>query len=113
MSTPEKQSSDEFDWEAAAASLCVFLPVGSTVFTILRWANRTHMTREVGIVIWDHMAVQPLEISTIVGRLLGYRRGRRAGVLVRGTGMDMERHVVTSLARALHGDERALAHRRL
>ena len=113
MSTPEKQSSDEFDWDAAAMCLRVFIPAGATVFTILRWVNRTRMTREVGIVIWDHMSVQPLEISTIVGRLLGYRRGRRAGVLVRGTGMDMERHVVTSLARVLYGDEHALAYRRL
>jgi hypothetical protein len=65
-----------------------WFPVGSTVYTILRSASRSGMSREIGVV-----AIQPdgqaWHPNYHVAQACDYRLGKGDGVKVGGCGMDM------------------------
>ena len=93
--------------ETALEVLRAALPIGSTVYTVLRHVSQSGMRRE----ITAHYVADG-EVRWInVGTALGYRLGSHNGWVLNGTGMDMGFDLVYNLSRALHGDGYALSHR--
>lgn len=84
------------------------VPRGTRVFTILRRAARSGMSREIGLVVMSNG--RPLHPNWLACQVLGLRQGDRDGIVVRGCGMDMGFAVVTDLAQALYADPCALSH---
>src|SRR5690242_7664671 len=83
----------------ATTTLRGWIKPGQTVYTILRNVSRSGMSREIGIVLLeDGVDRHP---NYMVGKALGYRVGKRDGLIVGGCGMDMGFHVVYHLARTL------------
>lgn len=96
----------------ALANLREWLPKGSTVYTILRGVSRSGISRDIGLVILcadesgkpffrhpNHAA------ATVLGLSL-----KRDAMRVIGCGMDMGFHIVSTLSRALYGDDYAIKH---
>ena len=96
-----KQERDE-----SIAKLREWIKAGDTVYTILRHVSKSGMQREIGVVI--NLAKQsqggPLHPNYSISRALGYRLGKRDGVVVDGCGMDMGFEIVYNLSRVLHPD---------
>lgn len=89
--------------EEARARLLGWLKPGDTVYCILRHVSRSGMSREIGLVIprGDGVMLHP---NYAAATLLGYRVGKRDGIIVRGCGMDMGFHIVYTLGRVLFPD---------
>lgn len=88
------------------AQLSRMCPAGSTVYTILRHASASGMSRRITLVVFR--GGEPLYLDAYVADLLGYKRHPDQGIIVSGCGMDMGFHSVDSLSRALCVD---LTHR--
>jgi hypothetical protein len=111
MKANAKREPLERERAAAMERLRLVLPVGTTVFTILRSVSRSGMSREIDVVIWDSEFGTPVIVSWLVGWALDYPMGKtRNTVVVKGTGMDMAFSLVCSIARRLHGSDHALKH---
>lgn len=111
MKTSAKRKPMEREREDAIDRLRRLLPVGTTVFTILRSVSRSGMSREIDVVIWDSEFGTPVIVSWLVGWALDYPMGKtRNTVVVKGAGMDMAFGLVCSIARRLHGSDQALKH---
>lgn len=97
MTKAQKQERDE-----AIAKLREWIKPGDTVYTILRNVSRSGMQREIGIVLMkpDGVVLHP---NWSVAKALGYRLGKRDGVIVGGCGMDMGFEIVYNLSRVLFG----------
>lgn len=92
--------------DAALAELRTLLPVGTTVYTILRHVSRSGMRRHVSVKILTPDPAWPVrDITHRVATALGWKIARTGSValVVDGAGMDMGFHVVYTLAQALHG----------
>ncbi len=86
----------------AIAQLREWLKPGDTVYTILRNVSRSGMQSEIGVAIMrDGRMLHP---NYSVANAVGYRRGKRDGVIVGGCGMDMGFELVYNLARTLFPD---------
>lgn len=92
----------ETEKQEAIAQLREWLKPGDTVYTILRHVSKSGMQREIGIVINREGSM--LHPNYSVAKALGYRQGKRDGLVVGGCGMDMGYHVVYNLGRALWPD---------
>lgn len=96
----------------AKALLLQDLKPGDTVYLVLRSRSRSGMMRHISPILFRGSDVWHLDAW--VADLLDMGRGRVAGgdgVPVRGCGMDMGFHLVSTLAEALFGDSKALSHR--
>lgn len=87
-------------------------PPGTTVHTIVRHVSRGNMQRVISV-----MLIQPdggkrvsvRDLSALFGRALGWRIDREhLGVVVRGCGMNMCKHLVMSVSHYVHGDDYAI-----
>lgn len=86
--------------EQSRANLLETIKPGDTVYTILRHVSGSGMSRRISAVVMD--AGEPMDISALVARVLGYRRHERDGALiVPGCGMNMGCEVVHTLGRVL------------
>lgn len=92
-----KQRNQERD--EALARLHGWIKPGDTIYTILRNASRSGMQREIGIVV--PLGTDFIHPNHAVAVALGYRLGKKDGVIVGGAGMDMGFHIVYSLSRAM------------
>lgn len=90
----------------AVTKLRTMLKPGDTVYTVLRHASRSGMTREIGLVLMqaDQSNVTDLHPNHLVATALDYRVGKRDGLVVGGCGMDMGFSVVYNLGRKLFPD---------
>jgi len=92
----------------AMANLREWMPRDSTVYLVLRHRSKGGMTREIGLVVFhDGHAIHP---NAAVAEALGYRIGKRDGVLVKGCGRDMGSVLVRQISRALYDETQALRH---
>lgn len=83
----------------ALEQLRKWLKPGDTVYTILRHASSSGMSREIGLVIFrDGVDLHP---NYSASRVTGYRQGKRDGLIVGGCGMDMGFALVYDLSRRL------------
>lgn len=98
MSKANKTEKDE-----AIARLREWIKPGDTVYTVLRNVSRSGMQREIGIVLIGKEGCM-LHPNHAVSKALGYRLGKRDGVIVGGCGMDMGFEVVYNLGRVLFPD---------
>lgn len=110
MSTSAKRIPLDRRREEAVEQLRQLLPVGTTVFTILRSITRSRMKREIDVLFWDSTSKGPVIFSWLAALVLDCARGQGNAVVVRGTGMDMEYYLVSQIARVLHGRDDALIH---
>lgn len=79
---------------------------GDTVYTVVRSASSSGMSREISAyVVSDGKIVC---IDWYIVRILGWKQGK-AGVKVSGCGMDMGFHLVSTLSRAMYGDDYKLS----
>lgn len=94
----------------AVAKLREWIKPGDTVYTVLRHVSKSGMSREIGIVMLPRAnrtgtaGDSPLHPNYLVAEALGYRMGKRDGLIVGGCGMDMGFHIVYSLGRTLFPD---------
>lgn len=119
----------EREKQEAAEALRKLLPAGSCVYSIVRSVSRSGMSRRMSFVVptnearltgkletretgkptiyhYENNLIIPLTLD--IARVLGYRfNADDNSITVRGCGMDMGWHIVSSLARALGyaGDE--------
>jgi predicted TIM-barrel enzyme len=112
MSTSTKRIPLDRRREEAVEQLRQLLPVGTTVFTILRSITRSRMKREIDVLFWDSTSKGSVIFSWLAALVLDCARGQGNAVVVRGTGtgMDMEYYLVSQIARVLHGRDDALVH---
>lgn len=88
--------------EAARETLREYFPPGSTAYTILRHVSRSGMSRSISVIVIDNEN-EPIDVSFLVARLLGWRLDHeRGGVKVSGFGMDMGFHLVYEMSCALY-----------
>lgn len=90
--------------QEAIARLREWVKPGDTIYTVLRNTSRSGMSREIGIVLISKNGSM-LHPNYMVAKALGYRVGKRDGVIVGGCGMDMGFHIVYNLGRVLFQDE--------
>jgi hypothetical protein len=114
MITSTKPDALDQERSEAIERLRQLLPLGSTVFTILRSVSCSGMKREIDVLCWDSTSKEPVVFSWLAALALDHRLSKTyKAVVVSGTGMDMEFHLVSNLSHALHGHSHALRHRRL
>lgn len=91
-----------------------WFPKGSTVYTVLRHAARSGMSRTIGVIALT-VTADGLELrhpNHATAAVLGLKEDRqREGVKISGGGMDMGFHLVYSLGEALYGDGYSLSQR--
>lgn len=98
--------------EEARESLRKLLPVGSTVYGIVRDVSANGMSRVITFHVVDREGrigdvTGLVARATSVGRIVEARSYRTSwGLRVEGCGMDMVHHVVQSLSYAIHGHGR-------
>lgn len=103
-----KKAAAERERAESVQRLRELLPPGSKVLTVLRHVSASGMQREIDFYHArpgsddGHGGVDFWYLTTLIGRALGYRMGKR-GLIVGGCGMDVGYHVVNSLSYALHG----------
>lgn len=85
--------------ESSLAVLHKMLPVGSTVFTVLKHVSRSRMMRRIAVIAIGKEG--PLNVSGFVSAVLGLPLTDDGAVKVTGCGMDMGYHVVHNLGYAL------------
>lgn len=100
--------------ESAREWLRKLVPLGATVYCILKRVNRGGDYRHIQLVVvaTDHNGKQVIRnisasAATLMDRKLGDSTG---GVCIRGGGMDMGFALICQLAYALYGDEYAIHH---
>lgn len=84
------------------------LKEGETVYFIVRRVARSGMRRTISLFVWRD---RPWILDRKIADLLGMRLDKRHwedGVVIRGCGMNMGAAIVTDLAYAVFGSERAL-----
>jgi hypothetical protein len=108
MSTMTKAQRTERD--ESIERLIEEMPVGSTVYTVLRHVSRSGMQRAISVHVIEGGKVY--DWSYRASKVLGWSLHRsEQGLKVDGCGMDMGFHLVYSLSQVLHGDGYALNHR--
>jgi hypothetical protein len=90
-----RQSLNAVKEDARRALLAVLKP-GDTIYCVLRHVSRSGMQREISL-----FTKEMLSLDHYAAILLDMRRGKRAGLVVGGCGMDMDFHVVYNLAWSL------------
>lgn len=93
---------NEADRAEAIAALRKMLRPGATVYTILRHVSRSGMQREISLVMKGRDGLTDLD--WYAARAMGWRRGKRGGLVVGGCGMDMGFHLVHNLSTTLYPD---------
>jgi hypothetical protein len=78
--------------EAILNPLLDILKPGDTVYCVLRHVSRSGMRREISLFTKEMRCIDGL-----AARALGYRIGKRGGLVVTGCGMDMGFHLVYNL----------------
>jgi hypothetical protein len=84
-----------------------FVKPGTTINTILRHVSRSGMQREISMyAAWtDEDGETRMQwLDGWASKVIGYRIGKREGLVVGGAGMDMGFHLVYGLSRALWPD---------
>ena len=120
IETAERMTSEEayekhgiHSVEYAKASLRESLPVGSTVYCVIRHVSRSGMTRDISLKALgvDGQGEPYLShLDGIAATVLDMRQ-RNNGIRIGGCGMDMGFALVYELAQRLYGDRYALNHR--
>lgn len=102
-----KKQIKERERQEACERLRELLPVGSTVYCVLRHVSRSGMRREISFLVGGCEGMQKgawiQDIDWLVCRALDMHLGK-AGIKVDGCGMDMGFHVVYSLSRVIYRD---------
>src|SRR5690242_20520391 len=86
--------------EESIARLREILPPGSTVRCILRHVSRSGMQREISLFALSPDDIR--DVTHLVAEVLGDRVGKRQGIVVKGCGMDMGFHLVSTLSYYLY-----------
>lgn len=88
----------------AIVTLRELLPKGTTVYTILRSASASGMTRRISVAIGrPDGSIRNLDF--LAARALGWSLSNKGGLVIKGAGMDMGFHLVYSLSASLYGYE--------
>ena len=107
MATTKAQQTER---DEKLAQLRADLPMGSTVYTVVRHVSSSGMMR----VISAHYVNSHGDIAWIDLGAAGFAlHARERGYVVKGTGMDMAFHAVYTLAHALYGNGYTLTKRDL
>lgn len=104
--------------DEAITRLRLWLPVGSTVYCVIRHVSRSGMRRHISLLGFEYDATRDPVImdrhySYNAAKAMGwgYTEKGSAALIVCGCGMDMAFHSVYTLAQVLHGDGYALKSR--
>lgn len=86
------------------------LPIGSTVYTVLRHVSRSKMLRVISLMTYSETDHRMVWLDYHAERAMGWtfhrdRNGNREGLRVGGYGMDMGFHLVHTLSGSLYGYE--------
>jgi hypothetical protein len=101
--TISKAAQARQDRAEAIERLREIFPDGSTAYTVLRHVSASGMSREISVInrgtddVWD--------CSYLVARALGWRIGKRGGIVIEGAGMDMGFHLVYEMSQTIHASE--------
>ncbi len=79
----------------AVVALADLLPVGATVYTMIRRVAVSGMSRAVSVIVKDGDRVRC--VDNLVSRALGYALAKRGGVTVNGSGFDAGFEIVYNL----------------
>ena len=94
----------------AVPSILADIKEGETLYTILLHVSRSGMLRTIGV--YRIVNNEPRWISRVAASFIGWPfDDKREGVKVRGCGMDMGFHLVSTLSRALFGNDYTVHHR--
>lgn len=88
--------------EYCLAKLKKALPQGTTVYSVLRHVSASGMSRRIDF--YTMKDNRPQFLTGYIAHALGYSWTDKAGLVVKGCGMDMGFHVVYSLSYALFPD---------
>lgn len=105
----KRQREKQEEQAQAKNELLDILKPGDTIYCTVRKVGRQGISRE--IMIFTIKNNQPICLSYLTAKLLGWRQGKSDGVIVAGCGMDMGFHLVNCLGYALHNDGYAFKHR--
>ena len=97
-----KQATTERD--ESITRLREWIKPGDTVYTVLEHVSRSGMQREIRVLLArtaDDGRIYFIHPNHAIGKALGYRQGKRDGLIVGGCGKDMGFHIVYSLSRVL------------
>lgn len=83
---------------------------GTTVYTILRACSQSGMRREISLCVIEPERHTPVCPDYAASQVLGWRMGKRDGLIIHGCGMDMGFRLVESLSQALYGEGNVLRH---
>ena len=100
-----KQATTERD--EAITRLREWIKPGDTVYTLLEHVSRSGTQREIRVLLARTAAdgrIYFIHPNHATGKALGYRQGKRDGLIVGGCGMDMGFHLVYNLGRVLFPD---------
>lgn len=94
----------------STAMLRKFLPNGSNVYAFTRYVSRSGSLRHVALYALTHEKEGRAQwLCGYITGVLSYKLNKSGDALVsRANGMDAHFHIVSNLAAALYGDERAL-----
>lgn len=108
---PRAPSKAALEKAEALADLKRIFPRGSTVYTILRSAAKSGLSRVVSVVaISDGYATHPNWAVSVALGLRAKRGGAHDGVTMQGGGMDMGWELSYRLGELLYNDGNALKH---
>ena len=90
----------------AIVTLRHLIPRNTRVLVLPVHVNREGTSRQMRVVCTS-ADLAPQDVTELVAQAVGSRMGKH-GVIVRGTGMDMRYHLLTSLSSAIHGEYNVL-----
>lgn len=89
--------------QEAIAQLRQYIPIGSTVYTVLRHQASSGMMRCISPIVIDQTNGQALDFSRLVSKAVGYKTNEKhGGLTMQGGGMDMGFELVYNLGRVLY-----------
>jgi len=103
----------ETEKQEAIAKLRKLAPKGTTIYGIVREVSSSGMSRTIDFYVLKRTrsSVEPVWITPWFRYLTGWRPEKHdRGLVVRGAGMDMILHAVSSVAHTVHGDDYAWLH---
>jgi hypothetical protein len=89
------------------AKLQAYLPIGSTVYTMVRHISASGMSKRISAFTVVNGEIVDIDYLLIRAEL-GKTRGDKQGLYVTGVNLSLEYHLVHNLGRTLHSDGYAL-----
>ncbi len=106
------------DVDDARTRLRAVMPVGSTIYLVMRHISKSGMSHDVDVytirvgvgAVEGSTAIDLRWWSRIVAQALDIRQTKHGYVRVHGCGFDVGHDIASNLGHYLHGDVRALRH---